>query len=263
MKIVFICSSYREHGNTERILLLLENSLLRLADRNGVRLETELIPLGREKIRPCHGCRLCFDRGEEYCPLKDDSMPLIQGKMRQADAVVAAGPVYVEDVNGIMKNWIDRLAFFCHRPAFYGKCAAVLSTSAAGSSNHAVITMANALNAWGFRVVAKEKFRMGALMEPEQTAALFENRADKIAAVLFRSIVEQSALKPSFPSRAAFSIRQAYYRKAEAGTKDYLYWKNNGWLEKTAVYFAGRRPNRMKTSCARLIGFLVAKLILT
>lgn len=100
-------------------------------------------------------------------------------------------------------------------------------------------------------------------MEPEQTAALFENRADKIAAVLFRSIVEQSALEPPFPSLAAFSIRQAYYRKAEAGTKDYLYWENNGWLEKTAVYFAGRRPNRMKTSCARLIGFLVAKLILT
>lgn len=241
---------------------LLENSLLKLADRNGVHLETELIQLGREKIQPCHGCRLCFDRGEEYCPLRD-SMPLIQSKMRQADAVVAAGPVYVEDVNGIMKNWIDRLAFFCHRPAFYGKCAAVLSTSAAGSSNHAVITMANALNAWGFRVVAKEKFRMGALMEPAQAAALFENRVDKIAAVLFWSVVKQSALKPSFPSLAAFSVRQAYYRKAGAGTKDYLYWKNNGWLEKTAVYFAGRRPNRMKTSCARLIGFLVAKLILT
>jgi multimeric flavodoxin WrbA len=36
--------------------------------------------------------------------------------MMRAEAYVFASPVYVEDINGVMKNWIDRMAFNSHRP---------------------------------------------------------------------------------------------------------------------------------------------------
>jgi multimeric flavodoxin WrbA len=34
---------------------------------------------------------------------------------------VFASPIYVEDVNGAMKNFIDRMAYNCHRPRFFGR----------------------------------------------------------------------------------------------------------------------------------------------
>ena len=35
-------------------------------------LEMETVYLGQQDINPCRGCRVCFDQGEEICPLKDD-----------------------------------------------------------------------------------------------------------------------------------------------------------------------------------------------
>lgn len=93
-----------------------------IADKENIILEIERISLGQLDLNTCRGCRVCFDKGEEKCPLKDDVLS-IRDKMILADGILAASPVYVEDVNGIMKNWIDRMAFNCHRPAFAGKSA--------------------------------------------------------------------------------------------------------------------------------------------
>ena len=48
--------------------------------------------------------------------------------MDAADGIIFASPVYVNDVSGIAKTWIDRLAYVCHRPAFAGKCAYLIAT---------------------------------------------------------------------------------------------------------------------------------------
>ncbi|MDP4090618.1 MAG: flavodoxin family protein, partial [Bacillota bacterium] len=125
MKIISLVSSYRSNGNTIRIVSLIENQLLSIARTDGIGLEIERIQIGHSDIRTCLGCRACFDKGEEMCPLKDDLLA-IRDKICQADGILAASPVYVEDVNGIMKNWIDRMAFNCHRPAFAGKAAYIV-----------------------------------------------------------------------------------------------------------------------------------------
>ena len=40
--------------------------------------EYEIVPLGDYRIEACRGCRLCFDKGEEFCPLHDDRDALIR-----------------------------------------------------------------------------------------------------------------------------------------------------------------------------------------
>ncbi len=119
MKILSLVSSYRRGGNTERIVNLIEKELLSLAEKEKITLEIERMPLAYLDIRTCRGCRACFDHGEEKCPLKDDVLS-IRDRMLQVDGILAASPIYVEDVNAIMKNWIDRMAYICHRPAFAG-----------------------------------------------------------------------------------------------------------------------------------------------
>ena len=262
MKIVMIGSSFRTNGNTEQLLNLLQETLLKEAEAKRIHLEVERLPLSRKVIQPCRGCRLCFERGEEFCPWKDDVLS-IQEKLKAADAVVTASPIYVEDVNGIMKTWIDRMAFNCHRPAFCGKCAAVLTTSGSGSSGHAAATLANALGAWGFEVVAKEKFRMGARMEPEQISASFQARLSRIAGTLLNAILRQPEQSPSLSSLIAFRIQQKIFQRSATQTRDRLFWEEHGWLEKDAVCFSGKRPGVAKVLFADLIGFAVRKLILT
>jgi multimeric flavodoxin WrbA len=162
MRILSIVSSCRTDGNTGRLTSLIEEQLQKEAEKRNISLEAEQVFLGRQDVRMCRGCRLCFDRGEDSCPLKDDLLS-IRDRMLAADGYLIASPVYVEDVNGILKNWIDRLAFLNHRPALCGKSALLIHTSGAGATGHALHTMGSALSAWGCRIAYKTKFRAGAL----------------------------------------------------------------------------------------------------
>jgi multimeric flavodoxin WrbA len=83
-------------------------------------IETELVRLSDYRLEPCRGCKLCFAKGEEFCPLKDDRDVLL-AKMKEADGVVFASPNYSFQVSALMKLFLDRLGYACHRPPFHGK----------------------------------------------------------------------------------------------------------------------------------------------
>ncbi|MGE5361663.1 MAG: flavodoxin family protein [Bacteroidales bacterium] len=90
----------------------------RLEASGGV--ETELVRLGDYHLEPCRGCKACFAKGEEFCPLKDDRDALL-AKMKNADGVVLASPNYSFQVSALMKLFLDRLGYACHRPQYHGK----------------------------------------------------------------------------------------------------------------------------------------------
>ena len=152
MRVLAIVSSYRKQGNTARVVELVNRAMRDISRSKGDTSEFELIHLGHLNIEMCRGCRVCFNQGEAKCPLQDDLL-VIKAKILAADALILASPVYVEDVNGIIKNWIDRMAHVCHRPEFAGKYAYALTTSGVGSTNHALRTLNTALRTWGFYII--------------------------------------------------------------------------------------------------------------
>ncbi len=83
-------------------------------------IESEIVVLSDYNVKTCRGCKTCFLRGEEFCPLKDDRDVLIE-KMMTSDGVVFASPNYSYQVSAIMKTFLDRLGFVFHRPRFFGK----------------------------------------------------------------------------------------------------------------------------------------------
>lgn len=99
MKILVLIGSGRKDGNTTRVVELVQGHLEALAEQTGVTMETETLFLNDLDISSCRGCRLCFDRGEDACPLKDD-IPEIREKFDAADGLILASPVYVNDVSG-------------------------------------------------------------------------------------------------------------------------------------------------------------------
>lgn len=258
MKLLLINSSARVSGNTGRVMDLYEEALSVLSRELDIEIVTERVNLARLNLKTCLGCRACFDLGEEKCPLHDELLPL-RDRLRAADGYVIASPVYVEDVNSVMKNWIDRMAFTSHRPAFYGKTALLYITSGIGSSNHALRTMQTAFGTWAIKTLGGEKYRLGASTEAVEIRSRYEAKIQRSARRLVCSI-QQQPFRPSFYSLLAFTVQQVLWRGKEAylNTYDYAFWQDAGWLERGRRYYDPAMARSPKALVARLLGKFIA-----
>jgi multimeric flavodoxin WrbA len=258
VKILLLQSSGRTKGNTARILAIADKALRAEAKRVGEPIELETLHLAELDVRPCTGCRSCFNKGEASCPLKDD-MPQVKAKMREADGLILAGPVYVNDVNGIMKNWIDRLAHVCHRPEFADKTAMLLATTGATPAKHALRSMQVPLWTWGYRIAAKAWFAAGAITPASELERRYSARVGAAVHAFFQDLRLRRFLKPSFLSLVIFRIQQRGWGKAAPGSIDYSYWHDKGWLDaRRSSYFFPHRANPVKVAAARLVGSIAA-----
>jgi multimeric flavodoxin WrbA len=105
MKILAVNGSHRgEAGSTQWLL----NKIADGAREKGAEFET--VVLTKQKIKPCIGCEICHtDKYNFKCIYdKEDDVRNIFEKMKTADIVIYATPVYVFSMSGIMKTFIDR-----------------------------------------------------------------------------------------------------------------------------------------------------------
>lgn len=103
MKITAFNSSPRaEKGNTS----VMVEAFLEGAREAGA--ETENVFLAHKNIRPCLGCFACWVKTPGKCAIKDDMAELLP-KMIASDIVVFATPLYVDNVSGMMKQFMDRM----------------------------------------------------------------------------------------------------------------------------------------------------------
>ncbi len=128
MKAIGIIGSPRENGNTE----ILTRHTLKAIEEEG--LDTELIRLAGLNIRPCDACMVCR-KGEERCPIDDDLFP-IYTKMKEADAVILASPVYFGSATALLKALMDRTGYMSYdtRP-FAGKVGGPLVVARRAGQN--------------------------------------------------------------------------------------------------------------------------------
>ncbi len=68
----------------------------------------EYIKLSKMNINNCTGCYNCWTKTPGECIYKDD-MTELRKKYREADLVVFSSPLYIFNVTGIMKSFMDRL----------------------------------------------------------------------------------------------------------------------------------------------------------
>jgi multimeric flavodoxin WrbA len=138
MKILAIHGSPRTIRSTTRILA---NHVLEGAAEAGA--ETEMIDLCDLRITPCTACEGCSFNG--ICVFEDD-LPLIVERMRGADGIVFASPVYIDNVTGQMKVFFDRLADAIHYQLLAGKYGCSVATTHSSGGDEVVAYQNHVLN---------------------------------------------------------------------------------------------------------------------
>ena len=128
MKAIGIVGSPRRNGNTE---ILTGHTLKAIAEEG---LDTELIRLADLDIRPCNACMACQD--EEHCPINDDFFP-IYIKMKEAEAIILASPVYFGSATALLKALMERAGYIARHNGrlFTGKVGGPITVARRAGHN--------------------------------------------------------------------------------------------------------------------------------
>lgn len=100
-RIVVLVGSMRRGGNTD----LLAQAFAEGAGKDNT---VEIVSVADYKVNPCIGCNSCFTREGNQCFQKDD-MAEIYKKLKVADIMVIASPVYFYGISAELKAIVDRL----------------------------------------------------------------------------------------------------------------------------------------------------------
>lgn len=99
-KVLIISTSLRKDSNSEYLAKEFERGAKAAGN------ETELITLAHKKIEFCIGCLAC--QRTQQCVIRDDTIE-IADKIKNADVVVFATPIYYYEMCGQMKTLLDRM----------------------------------------------------------------------------------------------------------------------------------------------------------
>lgn len=196
-------------------------------------IDFEYVFLSDYRLEFCQGCKLCFMKGEEYCPAKDDRDILIE-KLEKSDGVIFATPNYAFQVSGRMKNFIDRLAFIYHRPRFFNKAfTAIVAQGFIGGRSILKYLYATGKNL-GFHV--SEGCCITALDPMTELQKKKLTQKIKKASARFYKELSRSAPVPSFFRLLIFRMARTNIRYLNQDSRDYQYYKEKGWLESSYYY---------------------------
>lgn len=264
MKILTIIGSPKGKGNTYNVTKKVEEEITKL-DKT---VEFEYLILKDTNLETCRGCFQCLEKGELYCSINDNCQQ-IEAKMKEVDGVIFATPVYVYNVSWIMKNFIDRFAYICHRPRFHGKRSMIIATTGAVGLKFVLSILAFEVGTWGFTV----EQRLGVICPPgkildDEKQKLIQNTQKNIikaSKVFYNSLIGTRPPKPGLIGLISFNLQKHAFSSAEKDSADYQYWKNKGWLEKSTEYYYNVKINAFKRVLSRFIVkiwyFNISKLI--
>lgn len=105
-------------------------------------------------LHMCRGCNNCFN--SHQCHLdKMDGMEIIKKNFLESDFIILGSPVYMHNVSGGMKNFLDRIAYWSHIFALRGKNAMVIATATSNGTALVSGYLERMLHFFGCPVVAK------------------------------------------------------------------------------------------------------------
>lgn len=197
-------------------------------------IEYEIVRLSDYRLEICRGCQLCTNKGESFCPLKDDRDVLL-AKIDASDGVIFAAPNYTWDISGLMKVFLDRFGFIVHRPRYFGKAFTSIVTQAMGRGEKIVAYFDYAASSFGFNTL-KGVLTTGFDPKTEKQRQKVERdlaaHARKYYALLTRPVQPQ----PSIYHLMMFRMSRSIIKRLDPTYADHQYYSEMGWFESEFYY---------------------------
>ncbi|ELC8442545.1 flavodoxin family protein [Clostridium perfringens] len=238
-KILLINSSHREK-NTYKLLTSIEDIL----KNNGY--ETELISLSDYKIEFCKGCEVCILKGE--CFLKDESKVIME-KIIECDGLVIGTPVYLNNMSGILKSFIDRTCSWFHRSEVAQKPTLLLANTQGSGLKNTINSIEEAMIQWGVSLGGAITRNGRSFNKPIEESEIAE----------FIKLVESNgrSYSPSFKEIYTYNIQRTLATNVFPVDKEY--WTNKGWIN--SAYFPRTKINPIKKLYGNGLYKLLTKVI--
>ena len=218
----------------------------------------EIVRLSEYNITTCKGCRVCFDKGEEFCPFKDDRDKLIE-KMKNSDGVIFASPNYSFQVSSLMKIFIDRLAFAFHRPDFFGKTFTSIVVQGIGKGEDIVKYLDFIGKGMGFNAIKGCCIKT---LEPmtEKAQQKFDSSLEILSKKFHAQLVKNEFPSPSLWWLMVFRMgRTSMHKMLDESWRDYTYYRDKGWFE--SDYFYPVKLNPFKKLTGKIFDKLAIQII--
>lgn len=231
-KIIAINSSKRKM-NTYGVI----QQAKQILDNNNIKLE--IINLFDYDIKPCIGCENCLIKGN--CVFKDDVSDIMD-KIRSSDGVILTSPVYMENVSGILKTFLDRTCKWFHRPELCGKPILVIATTKGSGLKSTLKYLERVVIQWG-------GFNAGKI---GRSIRDIDNEVEVKEVKRFTDHIEmdKKQYRPSLNALIHFQVQKVLAKKV--GYLDSEYWEEKNW--NSEVYYFKSKINPVKRLVAKGFG---------
>lgn len=237
MKKIIALHASKRKMNTYKLLVQIKALL---TEDNA---DVEIISLYDLDIKDCIGCEHCISK--DNCVLNDDVAMLME-KISEADGIIISSPVYLQQVSGKMKTFIDRTCKWFHRPILYAKPILSVATTK-GSGLRASLSYLDSVSAqWG----AMSGGCVGRTIRNIDTSV---NKKELLAFV--KLLHEPKNYNPSLGSLISFEVQKVLSQHLIG--LDTMYWKEKGWI--TKPYYFACKINFVKGIIASLVGATIRR----
>jgi multimeric flavodoxin WrbA len=228
-KVVAIIGSPRM-GDTVNTVRLFEEKLKAICET-----EFECIHLKDMDIQPCRGCLACVAKGEDHCPLKDDTAEIMR-KLLSADGIVFATPVYSLQISGQLKLFIDRIAYLFHRPCLFDKAFIAITVQAINGYKDAHAYLNKIAHVWGLAMVPGLALNTPPGLRSAELQAENIKKAEKAAKDFYTALCGGRLKTPNWKDFILFRMTRSFMPFYSFMARDCEYYREKGWMESDYYY---------------------------
>jgi multimeric flavodoxin WrbA len=246
-KILAIIGSPKKNGQTIDQVRIFEKILKEKSS-----IDFEYLYLKDFVVKECLGCNVCFDKGEKFCPLKDDRDKIIE-KIELSDGIIWVSPIYSMHISYLLKKLMDRFAFLHHRPKFFNKKGFIIIVK--GNSNiNSIKYMKINLISWGFDYTGFLGMPSLIIM-PEKMKEKKIKKVKMLGNNFLKQIENNKISNPNILQLLLFKMWKMRAKMQEETNADYKFFKENNLFNKKYFY-----PVKI-FFIKRIISFLLFKLV--
>ena len=244
MRIFIYTSSMR--GEYSQSLKIIKNFIVRLKQMCLVE-EIYIATPEKDLVEPCSGCMSCLNTGK-CIKDKQDHMSMLKEKMIAADFIILASPFYLHNVNGPMKNFLDRLNLWCYTMPLVGKIALPITVSNTNGNYQVDIYLSKMLSIFGAGIFGILSIKNNLMSEKEKDEAI-----ELLCKTIKEYESEEREVLVSKYQLEYYEQMKKMLNNIDNESRLYQIWKEEGKLEASdfQMLFNAKRKEKKKSDECR------------